>query len=162
MIDIFSIKRYTYFNSNKRGGENMKKLFISVLLVAAFLFVPLSKVYASSALYSSNISLGQIQSGNTYYMKKIVIRNTGSETSSFSLGLTSYYNQPQNIVPEDWVISTPEVITLLPNEVGYFETYIAIPVDANTGDYLSLLYIDELTSQGNVAGTSAVKIKFTL
>ena len=139
----------------------MKKIIIVLSLIA--LLTPLSVLAkAGIGLSSARFNLGELKKGQCYDVGSMVIFNyQGTCQGTYEMDVTYQHLQPEHRIPRDWIVYTPILFTLDPNQNQLVDVDLCIPNKARRGDYFAYLEAHML-SGGNISAAVATKLNFTV
>lgn len=104
------------------------------------------------------------------YRERIEIQNSGTEKKDVRIYIRDYWfsytgesrhDEPGTLARSNasWVRYNPELLTLGPNEKGYVDFEVSVPMDDSLrGTYWSVIMVEGIEPPDTTAGTGGVKI----
>ena len=144
----------------------MKALLVRLFAAAGVAL--LGAAPAASATTGVSIDVGRIAvseslaPGGEYLLPTFGVRNPGTEPTTYRLVVTYIDGQPAAPPPEGWFMFEPGELTLGPDESHVVVTRVAIPPDAEPGEYAALIGPQILGSGSGaqVGAAAAVRLTF--
>lgn len=81
----------------------------------------------------------RLSRGGTYELPVIGVRNPGTETTTYEMGVSHVQGQDGRPVPEGWLDFEPDKLTLDPGQTAPVSVTLDIPSGARPDDYEALL-----------------------
>jgi hypothetical protein len=106
----------------------------------------------------------RLSRGGTYQLPSIGVRNPGTETTDYRMGVSYVQDQDGRRAPEAWFSFDPQEVTLAPGETTPVSVTLDIPAGARPDDYEALLQA-EIVPEGEgttVGAAAAATLKFTV
>lgn len=144
----------------------MKALLVRLVAAAGIALVGAAP--AAMATTGVSIDVGSIAvseplaPGGAYRLPTFGVRNPGSEATTYRLVVTYVDGQPAASPPESWFVFEPGELTLGPDESRPVVTRVAVPPDAEPGEYAALIGPQILGSGtgAQVGAAAAVRLTF--
>ena len=92
--------------------------------------------------------------GGNYKLPTFHVRNPGTETTSYTIGISSVIGQKAKQPPSSWFRFKPSSLTLAPGASGAVVARIALPTGADPGAYETLIAA-QVASEGSGAQVGA-------
>lgn len=140
---------------------------LALCLIVACAVLPVSLVLADRgvAVDVGRIDVQQkLSRGGDYRLPNIGVRNPGTETTTYRMGVSHVEGQSGRKAPEAWFSFDPEQLTLAPGEAAPVSVKLEIPAGAPPDDYEALLKA-EIAPEGEgttVGAAAAARLKFTV
>jgi hypothetical protein len=106
----------------------------------------------------------RLSKGGSYMLPSIGVRNPGSETATYRMGVSYLQGQPEREPPSDWFTFTPATFTLEPGAALPVRIGLEIPTDAEPDDYAALIQAQIAPSGegAQVGAAAASQLTFTV
>lgn len=106
----------------------------------------------------------KLSRGGDYRLPDLGVRNPGTETTTYRMGVSHIDNQPGRKAPAAWFSFDPPQLTLDPGEARPVSVTLDIPAGARPDDYEALLKAEIAPqSEGTTVGAAAAaRLKFTI
>lgn len=138
-------------------------LFVGMAL--ALLWLSGAKADQGVAIDIGRVDVSErLSKGGEYRLPSIGVRNPGTETSTYRMGVAYLEDQRGRRPPESWFTFEPPVLTLDPGEARPVSVTLDIPAAARPDDYEALLKA-EIAPEGEgttVGAAAAARLKFTV
>ena len=146
----------------------MSRLIVRILLTSMSLLA-VSPAAAAWADRGVAVDVGRIdvdemlQPGQTYTLPAIGVRNPGSQPSTYRLAVSPVETELL-AVPEEWVRITPASLRLDADESQQVQPELAVPVDAEPGEYETLLaaQLDGAGEGAQIGAAAATRLSFAV
>jgi hypothetical protein len=106
----------------------------------------------------------KLSRGGDYRLPDIGVRNPGTETTTYRMGVSHVQGQQGREAPAGWFSFDPPLLTLAPGEASPVTVKLDIPAGAHPDDYEALLQA-EIAPQGEgttVGAAAAARLTFTV
>ena len=146
--------------------KGLKSVAIAIAFVLFFLLVGVVYAHSVGISIASKIYLGEVKPNRHYDIYEAFVINTGDHYGCYEMGVAYHRDQPENRIPRDWIIYTPEEFCLEAGEAKLVDMDLYITpktrIDKKLkGDYFS--YLEACTNDGGLVGAcAATKLYFSL
>jgi hypothetical protein len=143
----------------------VNRLALTALLLALPVLLGSSRALADQgvAVDIGAIDVTQkLSRGGTYELPAIGVRNPGTETTTYEMGVSHVEGQDGRPVPEEWVEFEPEKLTLEPGQTAPVSVTLDIPSGARPDDYEALLTA-QVAAEGEgttIGAAAATRLQF--
>jgi hypothetical protein len=106
----------------------------------------------------------KLSRGGSYNLPSIGVRNPGTETTRYQMGVTYIDDQDGRRAPEGWFAFEPAEVTLAPGESAPVSVKLDIPAGARPDDYEALIQA-AIAPEGEgttVGAAAAARLRFTV
>ncbi|MEX0783266.1 MAG: hypothetical protein WD557_11490 [Dehalococcoidia bacterium] len=145
----------------------MRRFLAGVILAVVIAAVGRGEASADVgvALDVGKIEIEQkLSRGGDYRLPMIGVRNPGSETTTYRMGVNYSGEQTVRRAPEAWFSFDPAEVTLAPGETAPVSVTLDIPAGARPDDYEALIQAEIApVGEGTTVGAAAAaRLKFTV
>lgn len=106
----------------------------------------------------------KLSRGGTYQLPTIGVRNPGTETTRYRMGVSHIQGQAGRPAPAEWFSFAPPEVTLEPGQTAPVSVTLKIPTGARPDDYEALVEA-AIAPEGEgttVGAAAAARLKFTV
>jgi len=106
----------------------------------------------------------KLSPAGAYRLPAFGVRNPGTDSASYRMGVSYIDGQKRNRPPEGWFRFSPSTLSLAPGETRPVKTRIELPTGADPGDYEVLIGAEIITEKGGaqVGAAAAARLSFTV
>lgn len=147
----------------RTGGAFVWALLLIVIYTVAT--VAVARADVGVAIDIGRIAIDQtLSKGGSYQLPSIGVRNPGSETATYRMGVSYIQDQAEREPPSDWFTFTPATFTLEPGAAMPVRIALEIPTDAEPDDYAALIQAQIAPSGegAQVGAAAASQLTFTV